>query len=53
MHVTKIFESTPQIRVKDLKELDFEKLLSETYAAKTIYVEKLTEAGTVAQAVRT
>ncbi|XP_055838887.1 transcription-associated protein 1 isoform X2 [Episyrphus balteatus] len=49
MHVPKIFESAPQIRVKDLKELDFEKLLLETYAAKTIYVEKITETGTVAQ----
>ncbi|TMW44508.1 hypothetical protein DOY81_004448 [Sarcophaga bullata] len=45
-HMNKIFEPTQQIRIKDLKELNIEQLLSETYAIKSIHVESPTDSVT-------
>lgn len=44
--MNKIFEPTQQIRIKDLKELNMEQLLSETYAIKSIHVESPTDSVT-------
>lgn len=41
-HLPKIFEPRAPIRVKDLKELNFEQLLSETYTITTIHTDKKT-----------
>lgn len=45
-HMNKIFEPAQQIRIKDLKELNMEQLLSETYAIKSIHVENPTDSVT-------
>lgn len=42
-HMNKIFEPTQQIKIKDLKELNMEQLLSETYVIKTIHLENPTD----------
>lgn len=39
-HLTSIFETTNDIRVTDIKDLDLEALLPETYSVRTIHVEK-------------
>lgn len=39
-HMPKIFEPRPPIRVKDLKDLNLEQLLNETYTITPIQVEK-------------
>lgn len=39
-HLPKIFEAKPPIRVKDLKELNLDVLLAETYTITTIQAEK-------------
>lgn len=41
-HMPKIFEPRPPIRVKDLKDLNLEQLLNETYTITPIQVEKKT-----------
>lgn len=41
--MNKIFEPTQQIKIKDLKELNMEQLLSETYVIKTIHLENPTD----------
>lgn len=48
--MSKIFEPSTPIVVKDLKELNLEQILSEAYTAKTIQIEK-TEGGTASPAV--
>ncbi|XP_013100353.2 transcription-associated protein 1 [Stomoxys calcitrans] len=42
-HMNKIFEPTQQIKIKDLKELNMEQLLSETYVIKSIHIENPTD----------
>lgn len=44
-HLPKIFEPRLPIRVKDLKELNFDQLLGETYTITPIQVEKKTNDG--------
>lgn len=39
-HMPKIFEPRPPIRVKDLKELNLDQLLAETYTITPIQAEK-------------
>lgn len=46
-HMPKIFEPVQQIRVKDLKDLNFEKLLSEAFSIKSIHVENQNDSTTV------
>lgn len=50
-HLPKIFEPRPTIRVKDLKELNLEQILAETYTLTTIHAEKKTQEGVVASNV--
>lgn len=45
-HMAKIFEPRAPIRVKDLKELNMEQLLAESYTITPIQVEKKTADGT-------
>lgn len=44
-HLPKIFEPRAQIRVKDLKEINIEHLLSETYTITPIQADKKTADG--------
>lgn len=45
-HLPKIFEPRPAIRVEDLKDLNVEHLLSETYTITPIQADKKTAEGT-------
>lgn len=45
-HLGKIFEPRAQIRVKELKEINIEHLLSETYTITPIQADKKTADGT-------
>lgn len=45
-HMSKIFEPKPQIRVKELSEVNTESLLEETYTCTVINVEKKMPDGT-------
>ena len=38
-HMNKIFEPVQPIRVQDLRELNIQQLLTETYSSRTIHVE--------------
>uniref|UniRef100_A0A1A9WAC6 Transformation/transcription domain-associated protein n=1 Tax=Glossina brevipalpis TaxID=37001 RepID=A0A1A9WAC6_9MUSC len=46
-HMSKIFEPTQQLRIKDLNELNMEQLLAETYAIRSIHVENPNDTGTI------
>lgn len=50
-HLPKIFEPRQSIRVSDVKDLNLEQLLAETYTITTIQVDKKSADGTVATVI--
>jgi len=50
-HLTSIFETSNDVWVTDLKDLNLEVLLSESYSVRTIHVEKALDSNSQQQIV--